>query len=160
MKLLKKHGTRNEDAPPVIRRIHKPGKKPDPLRGLFVVAVGSRSAEVEHEPDTDLRDTERMALQENGGIEAFLRRKVLPYAAVAWYREDSANTGFEISFNRYLYNPRPVRSLEVTRADILALGKETEGLQGEILGATPQRETAERRFAVAGIRPGNREDIG
>ena len=27
-------------------------------------------------------------------------------------------------------------------------------------GAAPQRETAGRRFAVAGPRPGNREDTG
>ena len=35
---------------------------------------------VEFEPDADLRDTEQIPLQEEGGIEAFLRREVLPYA--------------------------------------------------------------------------------
>ena len=35
---------------------------------------------VEYEPDSDLRDTEQIPLQEDGGIEAFLRREVLPYA--------------------------------------------------------------------------------
>ena len=35
---------------------------------------------VEYEPDTDLRDTEQIPLQQVGGIEAFLRREVLPYA--------------------------------------------------------------------------------
>ena len=44
---------------------------------------------VEYEPDGDLRDTEQIPLQEEGGIEAFLRREVLPYAMDAWYKADS-----------------------------------------------------------------------
>jgi type I restriction enzyme M protein len=35
---------------------------------------------VEHEPDTDLRDTEQIPLLEPGGIEGFTEREVLPYA--------------------------------------------------------------------------------
>ncbi len=40
----------------------------------------SRPAVVEYEPDTDLRDTEQVPLLKEGGVEAFLRREVLPYA--------------------------------------------------------------------------------
>ena len=89
---------------------------------------------VEYEPDTDLRDTEQIPLQEEGGIEAFLQREVLPYASDAWYSPDSVRIGYEISFTRYFYKPQPMRTLEEIRADILALEKETEGLLGEILG--------------------------
>jgi len=134
IKLLKEHGTRSEDAPPVIRRIHRRGTEPDPLRGLFETAIGGRSAVVEYEPDTELRDTEQIPLLEDGGIEAFLRREVLPYSSDAWYREDSVKTGYEISFNRYFYKPQPMRALEEIRTDILTLERETEGLLGEILG--------------------------
>ena len=87
---------------------------------------------MEYEPDTDLRDTEQIPLQEEGGIEAFLRREVLPYAADAWYQPDSVRIGYEISFTRYFYKPKPMRTLEEIRADILALEKETEGLLAEI----------------------------
>lgn len=89
---------------------------------------------VEYEPDTDLRDTEQIPLNENGGIEAFLEREVLPHAPDAWYVPKSVKIGYEISFTRYFYNPQPMRSLEEIRADILALVKETEGLLGEIIG--------------------------
>ena len=75
-----------------------------------------------------------MPLQEAGGIEAFLRREVLPYAADAWYRPESVRTGYEISFTRYFYNPLPMRTLEEIRGDILVLEKETEGLLDQILG--------------------------
>ena len=134
IKLLREHGTRSKDAPPVVRRIHKRGKEPDPLRGLFPATVDGKPVVVEYEPDNDLRDTERIPLQEEGGIEAFLRREVLPYAEDAWYQSDSLKIGYEISFNRYFYKPQPMRTLEEIRTDILALEKETEGLLGGILG--------------------------
>ena len=134
IKELKANGQRSEDAPAVIRKIHKRGAEADPLRGLFAATVNGRSAVVEYEPDTDLRDTERIPLIEEGGIEAFLRREVLPYAADAWYQPDSVKVGYEISFTRYFYKPKPMRTLAEIRADILALERETEGLLAEILG--------------------------
>ncbi|WP_218185073.1 hypothetical protein [Methanogenium cariaci] len=86
---------------------------------------------VEYEPNSDLRDTEQVPLLEEGGIEAFLRREVLPYAPPdAWYTEESVKTGYEISFTRYFYKPKPMRSLEEIRADILAVRKEGEGVIG------------------------------
>ena len=136
VKRLRDHGTRNEDAPPVIRRIHKKGtEEADPLRGLFDATVGGRAAVVEYEPDADLRDTEHIPLQEVGGIEAFLRREVLPYAPDAWYQPDNVKIGYEISFNRYFYKPQPMRTLQEIRTDILALERETEGLLDDIVGA-------------------------
>ena len=134
IKKCKAAGTRSEDAPAVIKKIHKKGTRADPLRGLFETTIGNKPAVVEYEPDTDLRDTEQIPLTEEGGIEAFLRREVLPHAPDAWYVPDSVKVGYEISFTRYFYKPQPMRSLEEIRADILALTKETEGLLGEIIG--------------------------
>ncbi|MGH9633742.1 MAG: type I restriction-modification system subunit M, partial [Candidatus Angelobacter sp.] len=74
-----------ENAPPVIRKIHKPGKaKPDPLHGFYEVKIGGKACVVEYEPDSDLRDTEQIPLLEEGGIEGFIRREVLPYVPDAW----------------------------------------------------------------------------
>ena len=98
---LKENGKRREETSPVIRKIHKRGTQADPLRGLFAATVDGRPAVLEYEPDTDLGDTEEIPLQEKGGIEAFLRRKVLPYAADAWYHTDSVKVGYEVSFTRY-----------------------------------------------------------
>ena len=134
IKKLKEDGKRSEDAPPVIRKIHKRGTEADPLHGLFVATIDGWSAVVEYEPDTDLRDTEQIPLQEAGGIEAFLEREVLPYAPDAWYQPDSVKIGYEISFTRYFYKPQRLRTLDEIRADILALEKKTEGLLGEIMG--------------------------
>ena len=106
---------------------------PYPIRGLIESTVKGKCRVVEYEPDSELRDTEQVPLLEEGGIEAFLRREVLPYAEDAWYDPASVKTGYEISFTRYFYKPQPLRTLEEIRADILALEKETEGLLGDIL---------------------------
>lgn len=134
IKTLKETHERAEDAPPVIRKIHKKGTPAAPLRGMFEATIGGKPAVVEYEPDMDLRDTEQVPLLEDGGIEAFLRREVLPYAADAWYVPDTVKTGYEISFTRYFYKPKPLRSLEEIRADILALEMETAGQLSELVG--------------------------
>ena len=134
IKALKETAERGEEAPGVIKKIHKKGTAADPLRGLFATTIAGKAAVVEYEPDPDLRDTEQVPLLEEGGVEAFLRREVLPHAADAWYDLASVKTGYEVSFTRYFYKPQPLRTLEAIRADILALEKETEGLLSEIIG--------------------------
>ena len=129
---------RVDTAPPVIAKVHKPGKlKADPMRGLYAVTVAGKPAIVEYEPDTDLRDTEQVPLLEDGGIEAFIRREVLPYTPDAWIKEDAAKIGYEVSFTRHFYKPQPLRTLEEISADILAIEKEAEGLlDGLLKGVT------------------------
>ena len=137
VKGLRESAERDEAAPPVIRKLHKPGKaEADPLHGLFPVTIDGKPCVLEYEPDSDLRDTEQVPLLEDGGIEAFLTREVLPHAADAWFDPASVRIGYEISFTRYFYKPQPLRTLEEIRADILALEKETEGLLGEIVGSS------------------------
>ena len=135
IKALKENCERDEKAPAVIKKIHKPGKvEPDPLHGLFEAVIDGKRCVVEYEPDGDLRDTEQIPLLEEGGIEAFLRREVLPHAPDAWFDESSVKIGYEISFNRYFYKPQPMRTLEEIRADILAVRRESEGLLDDIIG--------------------------
>ena len=134
IKKLKEENARNENAPPVIKKIHKNDTEADPLRGFFAATLDGKPAVVEYEPDTELRDTEQIPLLEEGGIEVFLRREVLPHVADAWFQPDSVKIGYEISFTRHLYKPQPMRNLEEIRADILALEQETEGLLVEIIG--------------------------
>ena len=147
IKRLKESGEPSESAPPIIRKIHKRGVAADPLRGLFETTIDGRPAVVEYEPDSELRDTEQIPLTDpkspypqrgtpalEGGIDAFLEREVLPYAADAWYRPEKVKIGYEISFTRYFYKPEPLRTLEEIREEILAVERETEGLLGEIIG--------------------------
>jgi len=132
--ILKAVSRRVETAPPVIAKVHKPGKaKADPLHGLFEPAVDGKRAVVEYEPDSDLRDTEQVPLLEDGGIEAFIRREVLPYTPDAWIKDGATKIGYEVSFTRHFYKPQPLRTLEEISADILAIEKEAEGLLDGLL---------------------------
>jgi len=125
---------RSEEAEPVVRKRHKLAKEgPNPLCGLYEATVAGRRCVVEYEPDPKLRDTEQVPLLEEGGIEAFLQREVVPYAPDAWYVPGSVKVGYEISFTRYFYKPKQLRPREEIRAEILALESETEGLLADIL---------------------------
>jgi type I restriction enzyme M protein len=123
-----------EEAAPVLKKVHKPGKAtPDSIHGLFEAEVGSKTCVVEYEPDTALRDSEQVPLLEEGGIEAFFRREVLPYTPDAWIDPGKTLVGYEISFTRHFYRPAPMRTLDEIKADIYALEQETEGLLEDIL---------------------------
>ncbi|MCY4629112.1 MAG: N-6 DNA methylase, partial [Acidobacteria bacterium] len=148
IKRLKDDGERDENAPPVIRKILKRGTEGEPLRGRFEATVDGRRAVVEYEPDSDLRDTEQIPLLEEGGIEAFLQREVLPYTPDAWYRTEAVKIGYEISFNRYFYKPQPMRTLAEIGADILALERQTEGLLDGLMVAEPRAPYGKRRIYV------------
>lgn len=128
---------RDETAPPVIARRTKL-KASEPFEphfdGVYLEQVGKDRHIVEHEPDTDLRDTEQVPLTETGGIEAFFQREVLPHAPDAWIDMDATRIGYEISFARYFYKPVPLRTLEQIREDILRLERQTEGLLQKIVG--------------------------
>ena len=133
LKELKATGKRSESAPAVIKKIHGRDAVANPLNGLSEATIKGRPAMVEYEPDTDLRDTEQIPLLHEGGIDAFLEKEVLPYAPDAWYSPEQVKVGYEISFTRHFYKPKPMRTLEEIQADILALERESEGLLEGIL---------------------------
>ncbi len=136
--ILRSVSWRVETAPPLIAKTRKPDKtKADPLHGLYETEIGGKKFIVEYEPDPELRDTEQVPLLEAGGIEAFIRREVLPYTPDAWIKEDATKIGYEISFTRHFYKPQPLRTLDAIRADILAAQKEAEGLLDELVKAGP-----------------------
>lgn len=85
-------------------------------------------------PDKDLTDTEQIPLDYEGGINAFIKKEVLPYAPDAWVDEGKTQIGYEISFTKHFYKPVQLRDLSEIIADIRALEKETEGLLEEVLG--------------------------
>lgn len=85
------------------------------------------------EPDSSLRDYENVPLKED--IQTYFEREVLPHVPDAWLDDSKTKIGYEISFTRYFYEYKPLRSLADIRADILALEAETEGMIHEVLDA-------------------------
>jgi type I restriction enzyme M protein len=125
-------GKIDENGIPVIKKIHRQGT-PDPLHGLFDRTIAGKKVMVEFEPGTNLRDTEQIPLLEVGGIEAFFKREVLPYAPGAWIDDSKTQIGYEISFTRHFYKPVQMRTLDEIVADIKKIEAETDGLLGEII---------------------------
>ena len=95
--------------------------------------MNGKLAVVEYESDSDLRDTEQVPLLEDGGVEAFIRREVLPYTPDAWIKEEATKIGYEVSFTRHFYKPQPLRTLEEIAADIIAIERESDGLLDGLL---------------------------
>ncbi len=135
IKELKTERSADPDALPVVKKVHKPGKiQPDPTHGLYEAEINGKSVVVEYEPDPDLRDTEQVPLLEEGGIEAFFQREVLPHVPDAWIAHSKTQIGYEVSFTRHFHKPTPLRSLEEIKADLDAIQDEAEGLLDEIVG--------------------------
>ena len=84
-----------------------------------------------YEMESDLRDTESVPLTED--IYQYFLREVKPHVAEAWINLDATKIGYEVSFNKYFYRHKPLRTLEEVSADILRLESESEGLIREIL---------------------------
>ena len=85
-------------------------------------------------PDKELTDTEQVPLTYPGGIEAFMKKEVRPFAPHAWVDEDKTVIGYELSFTKYFYKPVQLRTLEEITADLRALEEQSQGLMAEILG--------------------------
>lgn len=84
-------------------------------------------------PDAELRDTELIPLTYEGGIDAFIKKEVLPYHEDAWVDENSVQVGYEINFTKYFYEPKKLPSVREIVEEIKRLERESEGLMGTIL---------------------------
>ncbi|GHV49086.1 hypothetical protein FACS1894181_06930 [Bacteroidia bacterium] len=84
-------------------------------------------------PDKELTDTEQIPFKYEGGIDAFFKNEILPFAPDAWIDKSKTQIGYELSFTKYFYKPVELRPLAEIVADLRALEQETEGLLNEIL---------------------------
>ena len=103
-----------------------------PLRKAVLNALAKRDENAaicrdrdgQPEPDSELRDTERVPLAED--VAAFFEREVQPHVPDAWIDESRRDpkdkqvgmVGYEINFNRYFYRYAPPRPLADIEADI------------------------------------------
>ena len=85
-------------------------------------------------PDKALEDSEIIPFRYSGGIDGFLQNEILPYASDAWIDQDSIQTGYELSFTKYFYKPKELRTIAEISQDIRDIEKRTDGLLDEILG--------------------------
>lgn len=100
-----------------------------PDYGYF--ATAKKGEYLQYETESDLRDTENVPLKEN--IHDYFTQEVKPHVVEAWINLDATKIGYEISFNKYFYRHKSLRSIEEVSDDILQLEAESDGLIREIL---------------------------
>ena len=117
-----------------------------PLRKAILAALSERDETAEicrdadgnPEPDSDLRDTENVPLDED--VTAFFEREVKPHVPEAWINTEVRDqkdrqvgkVGYEINFNRYFYEYQPPRPLSDIEADIRAIEQDIMKMLGDI----------------------------
>ena len=99
----------------------------------FITKTDPEAKEVAGEADPELRDTEHIPFQYEGGIDAFLKKEVLPYAPDAYVDEDKTRIGYELSFTKYFYKPVKLRDMKDILASLAKLEKESDGVMDEIM---------------------------
>ena len=102
-----------------------------PKRDEQGVIVKNKRGKIEI--DKTLRDKEQVPLTYEGGIEAFVRNEILPYTPDAIVNTDDYVIGYELSFTKYFYKTKQLRTLDEIRADIRAIEESTKGLLNQIL---------------------------
>ncbi len=89
-------------------------------------------------PDKSITDTEIVPFNYSGGIDAYLKNEVHPYAPDAWIDEKKTQIGYEISFTKCFYKPETVRPISEVNEELFALETESRKLLDEIMGGAIQ----------------------
>ncbi|MDX1737189.1 MAG: class I SAM-dependent DNA methyltransferase [Alphaproteobacteria bacterium] len=92
-----------------------------------------------YESNGDLRDSESVPLDST--IHDYFKKEVKPHMPEAWINLSSVKIGYEISFNKYFYQHKPLRDLDDIAQDILELEQQAEGLIADILNTSPYKFT-------------------
>jgi type I restriction enzyme M protein len=108
------------------------GCKETDLADFGYFATAKKGEYITYESSADLRDSESVPLQQS--IHQYFLDEVKPHVDEAWINLDSVKIGYEISFNKYFYQHKALRSLEEVAQDILNLEKQADGLIAQILG--------------------------
>lgn len=99
----------------------------------FLTETDPTAKIVAGEADPALRDTENIPFTYEGGIAAFFKNEVQPYAPDAWIDERKTQVGYEISFTKYFYKPVELREMKEIVEDLERLEREADGMMGEIM---------------------------
>lgn len=84
--------------------------------------------------DKKSKDTEIIPFRYEGGIDAFVKNEILPYTPDAIIDKKSIETGYELSFTKYFYKPKELRTISEISNDIRDIEQRTNGMLDEILG--------------------------
>jgi type I restriction enzyme M protein len=161
IKALKESLDREENAPPVIKKIHEKNTAPDPLHGLFPINAGQAQGPAPTgsvpslcvpsvsvpsvvgaaprgrpiavvEYEPDSDLRDFENVPLNDDIDAYFDREVRPHVPDAWMDRRKDKVGYEINFNRHFYKYTPPRPLEEIDAELKQAEEEIMRLLREV----------------------------
>lgn len=125
--------------------LHHLGCELSDLADFGYFPTGNKNEFTVYETNSDLRDAESVPLtyleekdtvtsKGKSEIHQYFLDEVKPHVTEAWINLDSTKIGYEISFNKYFYQHKPLRPLDKVATDIISLEQKAEGLIADILG--------------------------
>lgn len=128
-KVIKKHVKLSGDKLELL--LDRLGCTPEQLPDFGYYPSGKKDEYITYASDSDLRDAESIPLSDT--IHNYFLKEVKPHVDEAWIDLEKTKIGYEISFNKYFYQHKSLRTIDEVAADILSLEKENEGLIAQIL---------------------------
>lgn len=88
---------------------------------------------VSGEADPDLRINEIVPFLYQNGIQGYMEKEILLYTPDAWVDEKKTQIGYELSFTKYFFHPRELRSIEDITSDLKAIEMQMSGALGGVM---------------------------
>lgn len=78
-----------------------------------------------------MRDSENTPLSDT--VHNYFLKEVKPHVEEAWIDLDRTRIGYEISFNKYFYQHKPLRSIEEVSQELMEIEQLSDGLIKDII---------------------------
>lgn len=100
----------------------------------YITEKDPEAKAVKNESDADLRDTEIIPFNYEGGIDNFMQTEVFPFAPDAWVNTTKTKIGYEIIFNKYFKKKINIKSKDEIAVELKESLRQTDSMLEEIIG--------------------------
>lgn len=100
----------------------------------YITEKDPNAKAVKNESDADLRDTEIIPFNYEGGIDNFMQTEVFPFAPDAWVNTTKTKIGYEIIFNKYFKKKINIKSKDEIAFELKESLRQTNSMLEEIIG--------------------------
>lgn len=100
----------------------------------YITERAAEAKPIQNESDADLRDTEIIPFNYEGGIDSFMENEVFTFAPDAWVNTTKTKIGYEVIFNKYFKKKINIKSKDEIALELRKSLKLTDNMLTEIIG--------------------------
>lgn len=100
----------------------------------YITERDAEAKPIQNESDADLRDTEIIPFNYEGGIDSFMENEVFTFAPDAWVNTTKTKIGYEVIFNKYFKKKINIKSKDEIALELRKSLKLTDNMLTEIIG--------------------------